>query len=43
MRKLVMLGLFAAIALSACASAIPGQDDVDRADDVTIVVYKSPT
>lgn len=43
MRKLILLGLFAIIAVSACAGAIPDGEGPDQASDVSILVYKSPT
>jgi hypothetical protein len=41
MRKVILLGLLAAVGLSACAGAVAS--DADPADAVSILVYKSPT
>jgi hypothetical protein len=43
MRKLVLLGLLSAMVMTACAGAMPGDEPADQANDVSVVVYKSPT
>jgi hypothetical protein len=43
MKRLFILGLLSAVFISACAGALPGDEAADQANDISVVVYKSPT